>query len=424
MWIPTLYFVIAPVLPISQFRIGPASVSNLMGVLSVLTLAILFNSSRRRVVHDLPWRILSLIFIASCLIGLVRASAAAYPTVFGSLIRYGIVWAIVTLSPASLGCFRRYGSAWLVGLSIAGVIQIYSEKTASFAVDETTAYSYSRYMQGSEQYELATEMGLYNTHGYMAMSIAAICAFATASLSKSTFRKGWLFAGGCFLIVAERRGGFLSADALVLLGFLLLLAGLFLVPSGSKLKVATLSAAFLIGLGSILITKLDFINVDKRVQSIERAGLYADSSIAARVDLLAVSYRTWLTSPLYGVGLLGWIDDAYQYIGFHSSIVDVPAQLGLVGFIGYFGLLFVALARALRTFRKDTREEVRAWAFMAAIGLVLFLAATIMNPVFLFYLMNETYLLLCGSVVAAWPGIRQISGDKSDLSRAPEVWRL
>src|SRR6185503_17791230 len=118
-----------------------------------------------------------------------------------------------------------------------------------------------------------------------------------------------------------------------------------------KLKVVVIVTSCWLLVGVVLIGMLDFSNIETRMQNILNYGLTDDESIDVRYAVSSVSVASWLSNPLFGIGLVGWSEESYDFVGLHSSIIDVPAQLGLVGFWGYFGFAIFPLWRAVWSLR-------------------------------------------------------------------------
>ncbi len=98
-------------------------------------------------------------------------------------------------------------------------------------------------------------------------------------------------------------------------------------------------------------------------ESLSRLFLYED---AARESLWATAWSTFLEHPILGVG---WGDFATvsgsEYP--HNAMLEVAAELGLLGLAAFIGLL---VASALRTWRSRTTGEARVLGAVAMAALI------------------------------------------------------
>jgi hypothetical protein len=389
----TIYFGFAPLVSINQVRIGPVSLYNIVGALTVCALVVAPVGGR--IMSTPVWKVTSLVLVGSCLVGLVRASEVARPTATTYLIRFLVTWIVASLSPVNRRVLLQYVIAWTLGLCVAGALQAYNEANVGFRVDETVSYSLSRYMQSNQDAEWGVSLNLFTTYGYMAMSIAAGCCLAASMLITGYVRKALLVSVCIFLTLAERRGGFIAADSLAIIGVPLAVCVILFTRGVPKLKVLGVALIALIALGVVVNRLSDFSNVSARVERMMWGGVLADESIATRYEILSVSVKSFRSNPLIGVGLVGWTQAAYDLTGLHSSLLDVPAELGVIGFVGYYGFMLAPLAPAFVLLRKHgVPEDVRLFAVIIGTGTIQFFIGSIFNPVFLNNLMNETLVLL------------------------------
>ena len=98
------------------------------------------------------------------------------------------------------------------------------------------------------------------------------------------------------------------------------------------------------------------------------------TSARIRVDFVATSLRMWATDPLFGVGAGRYYGMSERFMGpfiqdlgrenAHNNFLQIGAELGLVGFLGFLGLL-IAGARPVRDalrFRDSPPEPLLAGA--------------------------------------------------------------
>ena len=415
-----LYFAAVPFLPLRTILVGPTHVVNWLGL--VFAGAALVFWQFRRVASDRAWLTASGILLVSCGIGFLRAPEFARQSVILWLQRFFLPWLVVSLSPLDKRFLRSLCASWLAGLCFTGAWQLYTTARADFVATEYSQYSYSRLLQSGEEWDLAMRMGIYNTHGCMAMSVAAACAFVhTLSCKRMTHK---LVFGFCaiFLIFSEWHGRFIASDLLAALGVILVFpVAYYRSKSGLTTALIGLGITILLAIGVVYFADLSVDSTAARINTLLDDGLRADASISARYDLLSVSVGSWLSSPLIGVGLVGWTPDSYDLVGMHNSIVDVPAQLGIIGFLGYYGLIFFPLKRAIAVLRmRGCAILDRETARVVFIGMALFFVSTIINPPFMMALISETLLLLAALGTTLTSRMVQVGG-RSDPSQASRV---
>lgn len=411
--VPMLYFGITPVTAINQLKWGPVSVLNALGGASICALLVLINN--KRLLFEPLWLKVSAGFFLVYLFGLARADAVALPTVFANLMRFTLPWAVLSLMPPERKIIRHLMACWLIGLCAAGFFQMYGESQAPVIVDEVYGNSLSRYVQANSDFTLAVKLNIYTTHGYMAIAIAAVCTVGVAILRKNLHTRLLLLGVAGFLVISERRGGFIAADILVVAG-VVMLVGLPL-----RFSVVPRANAGLLVSGSLLVliyfgaSYLSVENVETRASKIFSQGWMTDESAAIRAEVFLRSLETWLSNPIFGIGLVGWTEMSYERLGLHSSVVDVPAQLGLLGCIMYFSLLLSPMFVGWRVLkfagRAPSQIVIVEDGLMMVVGSSLVALAAILNPIFMMTLMNETILMNL-ALAATYSNLRPLPASR------------
>lgn len=95
-----------------------------------------------------------------------------------------------------------------------------------------------------------------------------------------------------------------------------------------------------------------------------------DASLTGRTDLWGWALKFWSDSPLVGWGYAGIFGDSpeapanvinddayYQAPHFHSGYLQVLAELGLIGFLIFVGMLFWTLKKTIRCFWREGKAE-------------------------------------------------------------------
>ena len=90
--------------------------------------------------------------------------------------------------------------------------------------------------------------------------------------------------------------------------------------------------------------QLRFIEVGNLLSG---SGITEGSDAGTRIDLYTTSLKTFLTSPLFGVGdlILKNAENPREIVGGHSIVCDYLAYYGLVGSILFHSILITNFAR-------------------------------------------------------------------------------
>lgn len=389
-----LYFGLVPFVPIRTIIIGPF---NLLVWLATATIAaLLIVPSRTRVWHTPGWSIASAFLWSSWGIGLMRAPAFATQSAVLWSSRFAVPWLLISLCPLDRRYLRLLCISWFTGLCVTAAWQYVSIDNSGIIVTANSQYSYSRLLQNSEEWGATSWLGVYDTYGCMAMSVAAACALALALTSQKIQEQVLLGIGSLLLIYTEWCGRFIVSDLMVFLGIIMAL-GLAAIETKMKFRHVLLIIAVIIIVTYISVKTADTNNniTWQRIISIIHNGSEGDISTSTRLSLISISISSWLSNPIFGIGVVGWTDETGLYIGGHSSLVDIPAQIGILGFIGYYGLMLFPLKRAFACFiSNDYSRDDRKAAMLVIIGLALVFAGSCLNPTYMMALISETLLLL------------------------------
>ncbi len=145
-----------------------------------------------------------------------------------------------------------------------------------------------------------------------------------------------------------------------------------------------------------------------------------EQSAAQRVEAWQQGITMLRAKPVLGVGYGNFTD--HHYLTAHNSFVLCFAELGLVGYFAWIGLIvltYKGLEQALRLAPPNAPERELALALKAS--LVAFLACA--------WFLSRTYspglFVLLALCVASWFGVRQIHGPPPQaVLEMPLVWRM
>src|ERR1035441_4564144 len=232
-----LYFGLVPFLPVRDIVIGPTNLLNWLAVANLL--ALLIVPCRNRVWSCPGWSIASGLLVVSWAIGLMRAPAFAQESAILWSGRFAVPWLMLLLSPLDRRHLRLLCASWFAGLCLTAIWQYFAIANFGLEVNAYSQYSYSRSLQNSQEEELAMELGVYNTYGCMAQSIAAACALALAFALQRQRERGGLGLGSLLLLFSAWTGRFIASDLLSLMG-VILAVGLALVRAKNKFSAVLL----------------------------------------------------------------------------------------------------------------------------------------------------------------------------------------
>ncbi len=145
-----------------------------------------------------------------------------------------------------------------------------------------------------------------------------------------------------------------------------------------------------------------------------------EQSAAQRVEAWQEGITMLRSKPVLGVGYGNFTD--HHYLTAHNSFVLCFAELGLVGYFVWLGLIvltFKGIAQAVRLAPPGTADRKLAMTLQAS--LVAFLACS--------WFLSRTYspglFVLLALCVASWFGVRQIHGPPPQaVLQEPLAWRM
>jgi len=226
--------------------------------------------------------------------------------------------------------------------------------------DEPEAEAKPKYRFSPDQEFRVMQSGLFGDPNDLALTLIAILPFVLALQRSGALVRNvlvvWLpVAVILYGIYATRSRGGVLALACVL--------GLLVRHRlGNWLSLATASLAVLVLLGAGF--------VGKRSMSM-------DASASGRVEMWSAGLQNLKQSPVWGIGFSNF--DRFNGRASHSAFVQCFAELGLVGYLVWLGLLLVTLDD-LRLIHASTAEDavdLRKWARVVQVSLIGFLVGSI-----------------------------------------------
>lgn len=151
--------------------------------------------------------------------------------------------------------------------------------------------------------------------------------------------------------------------------------------------------------------QLRFIEVGNLLSG---SGITEGSDAGTRIDLYTTSLKTFLTSPLFGVGdlILKNAENPREIVGGHSIVCDYLAYYGLVGSILFHSILITNFARIEK--RLDRRGR-----FLYLVVFVLYYAQITVNAGYNEPLIETLFLTV--------PSLLILTGERTAKEKQPAV---
>ncbi len=177
------------------------------------------------------------------------------------------------------------------------------------------------------------------------------------------------------IYLTRSRGGFVALSVMVLFALL---------P-----RLGRIRALLLTGVLALSLLALDFTGA---------RGLTLDESALGRVESWSEGLLMLRSSPVWGIGYQNFVD--YSDKAAHNSFINCAAELGLVGYFLWLGLIVLTVSELIKLRKTEARDEQTAsckrWAHASELALLTFLTAAW----FLSRTYSETLLLLLALAVA------------------------
>ncbi len=101
----------------------------------------------------------------------------------------------------------------------------------------------------------------------------------------------------------------------------------------------------------------------ERVGTLTPAGIQEDESALGRLKMFPETYRAFMSNPITGVGLGGYVSWAVEHEkepgGIHSAFLQVLAENGLLGFVPFVAIVTLAWREFTRAWRLARRAGAR-----------------------------------------------------------------
>jgi hypothetical protein len=309
----------------------------------------------------------------------------------------------------TLAQFPRQEKHWLLRLVVLFTLVTFPD-AITFARGSLQGQSRDRLLTSSFDYESANAI----LSGYVNLTICCLIIAILANRLRGVISQGqrW-FVFVCQSVLASIcvTAGFTAAALLLLVA--IVLTGLTAPVRTLRFRVLALLTAIVFIAGAWAVfgmvaedTGGTFAQVYKRLDGLRKTivsgEITADTSksTSGRLDLGMISIRSFLKSPMIGLGkgelsqtIKGHISDT---IGGHSYILD---SLGQRGLLGTFPLL-VVLGSFVMTAYRNFRKASGSWREAATLTIMpMWIIAMIINPYFLGYLALNCVVFLCFGLI-------------------------
>lgn len=244
----------------------------------------------------------------------------------------------------------------------------------------------------------AGPLGESNIWGQVLVSIIPFALYRVAKTHSFTGKTIFLFCAGAIILAmlfTESRGAFLAfVSVLVLMAIEM------------KLNGPTITAITIVGLAALFLLPSKYTDRIKSLDIFFKAdqeyGLTQDESVAGRRAKMLTGLAMFEAHPFLGVGFANYSNNYWSYagnLGFessasntntttdtgarqpHSLYIEIMAETGLLGiltFIGFFGLIFQSLFRLRKKYQPRGQipdSDWSAWITSIAMSLITFLIA-------------------------------------------------
>lgn len=406
-----LYFFLSSIPQARMLHVGPASIVVIFGMVGAINLGVIaVKYYHGYILSSRIWILSFILLFISFLIGLIQTQPEALPSTIYNIILFCIPLAIISFMPSDGRHLRTIGLAWLLGMGVSALFQINNEIKYVLVWGGNPSSSLSRMIFNERTWEIARSQGIQNNLGCMAMSIGASCCYAILLKTKSKPHIVGLLLLTFILMIGQSLGQYMATTIILVFGFILALIFTLSSPKiPGQMHIIILSVVIIFIICILALSYFGYSNMNWRLNAIIRYGIIDDLSIFSRYEGLAGSVRALISSPLYGIGFQGWLFESSSQISGHSSIFDVPAQLGVIGSISYYGFTLLLIYKVHR-WRNTSAFSEYGISNAILVGLYSYLLASILDPVFLQPSMNEAFLICAGL------GITLITYNKAPLS--------
>jgi len=195
------------------------------------------------------------------------------------------------------------------------------------------------------------------------------------------------------LICTGSRGGFVSVICITGLYFIFL-------RSNFKWKYLVLFTGFIIVIFALAPDYLTTI----RDQS---------NSSQYRVEMWAAGLEMLKSNPLFGVGILNFVDMSGKLIA-HNSAIEIMAETGLIGLVLWCSLIYYSY-KCIIVSMQESKDSKTIWYYK---GLFLSLTAYLLSSMFVTLEYETIYIIIAWCVASS---IRYIEFNIKDLIRVSAV---
>jgi len=420
-----LYFFLTPITQARLVRVGPISVVLFLGIAALVLLSLEFATGIRPALLFAPaWWVPLFVLFVSLVIGLLEGPGYAVANSGGFIAGFALPVGLASFMLRELPRMVKVSLSLALGLAVAALVQIFNEVFSGQSQVPVDYASLSKSLLQARAWEAAAELGIQNAYGCLAMAIcAAACAAVALGAEKRSQR--WSFAAlALVLLIGQSRGGYMVSSIVAAVG----VAAAFLWNVRAKRRLRSIVVFLLLPVAVVYLAVrfgyLQAYDLGWRLDKIRASGVMDDDSIAERWDAVKLSRHAFRSNPVTGIGLQGWFFDRESPINKHSSIVDVLAELGVLGFCAYYAWLVGSARRAFNAWRTlRPGNPSRSIACAAGVAALAFLVGSMLNPVFLQPILNEVLVCLAALSVALREDVRRESSGIADGGKPPEETR-
>lgn len=273
---------------------------------------------------------------------------------------------------------RREGETWfiqwgfLIGL---GVIAVLGAGQMSLAVESGDRFSFDPTGQGTEEDSMNPNRFAQYSNIFILLAIKAIFIDVRLAWKRGT-SKILVLVSVAFSVLCAYQIIFATGSRKGIILLFLLCAGGAIVYFRGHLTLGRIFGGVGLGVAALAGTLLLLVQSEhlERFRTLFDFGsIYVrEVSLLTREEMYLAGLKMWVQSPIWGQGF-----EAFRLTEFgtysHSNYIELLANHGIIGFVVFYALHFVAIKRGWYIFKNGPRfsRERVAWGF-CCLGLVLF----------------------------------------------------
>lgn len=173
---------------------------------------------------------------------------------------------------------------------------------------------------------------------------------------------------------------------LIVIFTVLIISSLFGAYFFNKKYAMSIILTFLVSIG---LNSIQFRNA-KGINYLQRTTSLNDQSSRERIEFYKNALESIKENPILGIGIGNWKITSIKYDGpdidsyrvpyhVHNDFLEITAELGIVGFILFYGIYLFLFIGYWKLFRSKAQKEVKLMSLILILGLITYLADSFLN---------------------------------------------